>query len=68
MVIHPVSKWTLYKDKLNLTIHANNIFEIASCAVYIGEAEKVNFPCTQCNSEDEYLEAMEKQGFTITIN
>lgn len=68
-IIHPISKWTLHNDKLDVTIHANNIFDISSCAMYSGEVEKVRFPCTRCPVSDaEYLELMSKQGFVLTLN
>jgi len=65
------TKWTLHHSRLNLTINANDIFDIHSCCVYgdVKEFGTIDLPAVCLRiTDEEYLEGMRKQGFTLTIN
>jgi len=65
-----ISKWTLHHSRLNVTIHANDTLDIHCTCIWGDDRElgTINFPKALEDDEDKYLEAMRKQGFTITIN
>lgn len=67
-----LTKWTLHHSRLNITINANDIYDINCTLIWGGESEMgtIDLPSIIGNnySDDEYLELMKKQGFTVTIN
>lgn len=66
-----ITKWTLHHSRLNITINANDIYDIHCTLIWGGDTEMgtIKFPNMGNNySDNEYLELMKKQGFTITLN
>jgi len=59
-----------YHSRLNRTLEADDIFDIASTLVIWGDPKEWGTICQPSihQSEVEYLKDMEKEGFTININ